>query len=188
MLYDRPDLLHRVLHVNAQAVSAYLNAQVDAGAQALMLFDTWGGALASGAYEEFSLAYLEEVLAHLRRSVDGRTIPVILYARGAGGWLEKLRTAGADAIGLDWTVDLADARRRLGPDIAIQGNLDPAVLFANPAVIRREVRKVLDSAGTGAGHVFNLGHGISQFTPPEHVGVLVDSVHDLSARSPVSAA
>lgn len=182
MMYDRPELLHHILDVTARAVSAYLNAQAEAGAQALMMFDTWGGVLSSAAYEEFSLAYLKQVLTHLRRSAGAATVPSIVYAKGAAGWLEKLRGAGADAIGLDWTVDLADARARLGPRIAVQGNLDPAVLFAAPAVIRQQVQAVLNAAGQAPGHVFNLGHGISQFTSPEHVEVLVDSVHELSRR------
>jgi uroporphyrinogen decarboxylase len=182
MLYDRPELLHHILDVNARAVSAYLNAQVEAGAQALMIFDTWGGALSSAAYEEFSLAYLKQVLRNLKRTAQGAIVPTIIYAKGAGSWLEKLRDAGADAIGLDWTVDLADARARLGSNVAIQGNLDPAVLFANPDVIRREVQRILDAVSGEPGHVFNLGHGISQFTAPEQVGILVDSVHELSRR------
>jgi uroporphyrinogen decarboxylase len=183
MLYDRPDLMHHILRTNAAAVAAYLNAQVDAGAQALMLFDTWGGALADGAYQQFSLDYMRAVLAQLKREKDGVQIPVIVFTKGGGLWLEQIAAIGPDAVGLDWGVNLAAARARVGQRVALQGNLDPAVLFAKPEQIRAEVRRTLEAFGppsVGSGHVFNLGHGISQFTPPEAVTVLVEAVHELS--------
>ncbi len=180
MLYRRPDLLHRILDVNARAVTAYLNAQVAAGAQALMIFDTWGGSLAHDAYRTFSLAYIERVVAGLVRESEGRRVPSIVFTKGGGQWLEAIAATGCDAVGLDWTTDLGEARRRVGTRVALQGNLDPAVLFADAASIARETGKVLDSFGRGHGHVFNLGHGISQFTPPESVAALVAAVHELS--------
>jgi uroporphyrinogen decarboxylase len=177
MLYAQPRLLHRILEVNAQAVTAYLNAQIEAGAQAVMIFDTWGGALADAAFHEFSLAYAKQVLAHLKREHDGRIVPRILFTKGGGLWLEELALAGADALGIDWQTNLGRARARVGDRVALQGNLDPMALFAPPEAIQREVQRVLDSYGEGPGHVFNLGHGVSQHTPPEHVKVLVDAVH-----------
>ncbi len=177
MLYARPDLLHKVLDVNARAVTGYLNAQIEAGAQAVMIFDTWGGALSAAAYREFSLAYMERIVAGLKRERDGQRVPVVVFTKGGGLWLESMAAIGADALGLDWTVDIGEARRRVGDRVALQGNLDPSVLFAGPEAVRREARKVLDAYGTGSGHVFNLGHGISRFTPPENVAVLVDTVH-----------
>ncbi len=180
MLYSRPELLHRILAVNATAVAAYLNAQIDAGAQAVMIFDTWGGVLADAAFREFSLAYAREVFGQLKREKDGRVVPRILFTKGGGLWLEALAASGADALGIDWQTDLAAARRRVGDRVALQGNLDPMALFAQPAAIEREVQAVIDAFGPGAGHVFNLGHGISQHTPPEHVKALVDAVHSRS--------
>ncbi|PVY36733.1 uroporphyrinogen decarboxylase [Paraburkholderia silvatlantica] len=177
MLYARPDLMQRILEVNAQAVAAYLNAQIEAGAQAVMIFDTWGGALADGAYQRFSLAYIAQVVAQLKREHDGERVPVITFTKGGGLWLDEIADSGVDAVGLDWTVNLGRARERVGDRVALQGNLDPTVLFASPAAIREQARAVLDSFGAHAGHVFNLGHGISQFTPPESVAELVDEVH-----------
>ncbi len=177
MAYTRPDLMHRILEVNAQAVAAYLNAQIDAGAQAVMIFDTWGGALADGAYQRFSLSYVKSVIAQLKRERSGVRVPVVTYTKGGALWLEEMAESGADAIGLDWTVNLDRARTQVGSRVALQGNLDPAILFASPATIRMEARAVLDSYGRHPGHIFNLGHGISQFTPPEHVAELVDEVH-----------
>ena len=177
MLYSRPDLLHRILEVNAQAVIAYLNAQIAAGAQAVMIFDTWGGALSDGAYQEFSLAYSRKVLSGLVRAHEGRAVPRILFTKGGGLWLESMAQAGADALGIDWQTNLAQARHRVGHQVALQGNLDPMVLFGTPAAIEREAQRVLDSFGDGPGHVFNLGHGVSQHTPPEHVQALVEAVH-----------
>ena len=185
MLYDRPDLMHHILNVNAKAVAAYLNAQIDAGAQAVMIFDTWGGALADGVYQAFSLHYMREVIKGLKREYDGQKIPCIVFTKGGGLWLDEIADSGADAVGLDRTVNLAKARQQVGHKVALQGNLDPNVLFAKPEQIHVEVEKVLTSfgkPGPGTGHVFNLGHGISQFTPPESVTALVEAVHGISRR------
>jgi uroporphyrinogen decarboxylase len=184
MLYDRPDLMHRILSVNAEAVAAYLNAQIDAGAQAVMLFDSWGGVLADGAFQTFSLAYTARVLSLLKRDADGRRVPHLVFTKGGGPWLEEIAATGPDVVGVDWTVHLGRARQRVGPGIALQGNLDPAVLFANPEAIRREVERTLAAFGPvdGNGHVFNLGHGISQHAPPESVDALVEAVHSRSRR------
>ena len=185
LMYARPDLMHRILEINAQAVSAYLNAQIEAGAQAVMVFDTWGGALADGMYQTFSLAYMRRVLQGLKREHNGQQIPVIVFTKGGGIWLEQIAAIGPDAIGLDWTVNLTQARRRTEGKVALQGNIDPTVLFASESAIREQVRGVLDSYAVGGGsdgHVFNLGHGISQFTPPENVSVLVDEVHRHSRK------
>ena len=180
LLYARPELLHRILDVNARAVTAYLNAQIDAGAQAVMVFDTWGGVLSKAAFEEFSLAYSRRVLEGLKRTSEGRTVPRILFTKGGGPWLEAMSAAGADALGVDWQTSLGDARRRTGGRVALQGNMDPMSLFGTPQAIETEVQRVLDDFGAGPGHVFNLGHGVSQHTPPEHVRVLVEAVHSRS--------
>jgi uroporphyrinogen decarboxylase len=179
MLYARPDLLHRILQINAEAVAAYLNAQIDAGAQAVMVFDSWGGVLADGAFQTFSLAYTQAVLARLNRSV-----PAIVFTKGGGAWLEAIANIGADVVGLDWTVNLRQARARVADRVALQGNLDPMALFGGEAAVRAEAQRVLDDFGTapGGGHVFNLGHGISQHTPPQAVAALVDEVHSHSRR------
>ena len=177
MMYAQPKLLHRILEVNANAVAAYLNAQIEAGAQAVMIFDTWGGTLADAAFREFSLAYARQVLSQLTREREGRVVPRILFTKGGGQWLEDLANAGADALGIDWQTNLGRARAQVGDRVALQGNLDPMALFAPPEAIQREVQRVLDSYGGGPGHVFNLGHGVSQYTPPEHVKALVDAVH-----------
>ena len=189
MLYGRPDLMHRILAVNADAVAAYLNAQIAAGAQAVMVFDSWGGVLADGAFQDFSLAYTARVLAQLQRTgADGQDVPRIVFTKGGGLWLEAMGALDCEVLGLDWTVNLGAARARVGEGAqgkALQGNIDPNVLFAPPARIEAEVAKVLqsfgaphaDPAAAGPTHVFNLGHGISQFTPPDHVGVLVEAVH-----------
>jgi uroporphyrinogen decarboxylase len=182
MLYQRPDLLHHILNINAQAVTAYLNAQIECGAQAVMIFDTWGGALSHAAYPEFSLRYISQILAGLKREHGGERIPSIVFTKGGGLWLESIADSGCDAVGLDWTVDIGEARRRIGHKVALQGNLDPAVLFASPEVITAEVGKILSSYGNGSGHVFNLGHGISQYTPPESALTLVDAVHSISRK------
>ena len=184
MLYGRPDLMERILEVNAQAVAAYLNAQIDAGAQAVMVFDSWGGVLADGAFQRFSLRYTQQVVQALQREKDGVRIPVIVFTKGGGLWLEQIADIGADVVGLDWTVNLGAARAQVGDRVALQGNLDPNVLFAPPEAVAREAVAVLDSFGrpqradrTWDGHIFNLGHGISQFTPPDHVSALVEAVH-----------
>jgi uroporphyrinogen decarboxylase len=186
LLYGRPDLLHRILAVNARAVTDYLNAQIAAGAQAVMVFDTWGGVLADAAFHEFSLAYSKQVLAGLTRMNDGRIVPRILFTKGGGAWLEAMSQSGADALGIDWQTNLGEARRRVGSQVGLQGNLDPMALFAPPVAIEREVGRVLESFGPGPGHVFNLGHGVSQHTPPEHVAALVEAVHSrsLGAHAP----
>jgi uroporphyrinogen decarboxylase len=182
MLYDRPDLLHHVLEINAGAVTAYLNAQIESGAQAVMIFDTWGGALSQRAYRKFSLAYMERIVDGLIREHDGARVPCIVFTKGGGQWLEEIAAIGCDAIGLDWTTDIGAARKRVGDRVALQGNLDPVVLFAQPEKIAQEVRAILDAYGSGSGHIFNLGHGISQFTPPEHVAALVSAVHEHSRK------
>ena len=189
MMYARPDLMHRILEVNAQAVAAYLNAQIDAGAQAVMVFDSWGGVLADGAFQRFSLAYTRRVVEQLQREKDGQRVPAIVFTKGGGPWLDEIAACGADVVGLDWTVNLGQARQRVGGRVALQGNLDPNVLFAPPEVVAREAVAVLDSFGrpqrpdgTWDGHIFNLGHGISQHTPPEHVSALVEAVHAHSRR------
>lgn len=182
MMYSRPDLMHRILEVNAQATLQYLNEQVRAGAQAIMIFDSWGGVLADGLFQEFSLAYTRKVVQGLIREQDGRKVPVVVFTKGGGQWIEQIAQCGCDAVGLDWTVNLAQVRQRVGDSVALQGNLDPMALFGGEAAIRTEARRVIDDFGPvkKGGHVFNLGHGISQFTPPEAVSVLVDEVHSYS--------
>ena len=182
MIYSRPDLLHKILDTNAQAVTAYLNAQIDAGAQAVQIFDTWGGVLSDAAFEEFSLRYMKQIVSGLKRESEGRRVPVILFAKGGGLWLEKMADAGADALGLDWTCNIGEARRRVGGKVALQGNFDPFALFGTPEAIRAEAGRILAGYGSGSGHVFNLGHGISQFADPEHAKILVDAVHELSRQ------
>ncbi|MFO1380572.1 MAG: uroporphyrinogen decarboxylase [Chitinivorax sp.] len=182
MLYNRPELLHHVLDINAQAVTAYLNAQIEAGAQAVQIFDTWGGALSQRAYHEFSLRYIEQIVQGLKREHNGQKVPVIVFTKGGGLWLESIAATGCDAVGLDWTIDIGAARARVGDKVALQGNFDPNALFANPDAIEKEVAAILASYGNGSGHVFNLGHGISQFTNPDHVTALVDAVHRLSRQ------
>ena len=182
MLYQRPELLHHILNINAQSVTSYLNAQIESGAQAVMIFDTWGGALSHNAYQEFSLRYMSQILAGLKREHGGVRIPAVVFTKGGGLWLESIANSGCDAVGLDWTTDIGEARRRIGDKVALHGNLDPFVLFASPEVITAETEKILASYGNGSGHVFNLGHGISQFTPPESALTLVDAVHALSRK------
>ena len=182
MLYQRPELLHHILNINAQSVTSYLNAQIESGAQAVMIFDTWGGALSHNAYQEFSLRYMSQILAGLKREHGGVRIPAVVFTKGGGLWLESIANSGCDAVGLDWTMDIGEARRRIGDKVALQGNLDPFVLFASPEVITAETEKILASYGNGNGHVFNLGHGISQFTPPESALTLVDAVHALRRK------
>ncbi|MEY4294742.1 MAG: hypothetical protein RLY82_430, partial [Pseudomonadota bacterium] len=190
LMYARPDLMHRILAVNADSVAAYLNAQIDAGAQAVMVFDSWGGVLADGAFQTFSLAYTQRVLAGLKRTdADGNVVPRLVFTKGGGLWLDEMKDVDCDVLGLDWTMNLGKARAILesgvGSQKSLQGNIDPNILFAPPAAIQTEVNRVLDSFGKphtdvskrGTGHIFNLGHGISQFTPPEHVTALVEAVH-----------
>lgn len=181
MLYSRPELLHHILEINAQTVTEYLNAQIDAGAQAVQLFDTWGGALTKAAYLEFSLPYMQKIIAGLKREARGRVVPTIVFTKGGGQWLENIAGIGADAVGLDWMTDIGEARQRVGHKVALQGNFDPNALFATPVSIETEVARILTGYGAGSGHVFNLGHGISQFVDPENVRALVGAVHSLSA-------
>ncbi len=182
MLYAQPQLLHALLEKLARAVVAYLNAQIRAGAQAVQIFDTWGGVLSAAAYREFSLSYMHKIIAGLIREQDGRRVPVIVFTKGGGQWLEAMADTGADALGLDWSTDIGPARARVGHRVALQGNMDPSVLYGTPARIREEVAAILASFGQGAGHVFNLGHGVSQFADPEHARVFVEAVHELSAQ------
>ncbi|WP_373741112.1 uroporphyrinogen decarboxylase [Neisseria sp.] len=182
MMYSRPDLLHKILDVNARAVTAYLNAQIDAGAQAVQIFDTWGGVLSDAAFKEFSLRYMKRISDGLKRESEGRRVPVIMFTKGGGQWLEAMAEAGADALGLDWTCNIGQARERVGGKVALQGNFDPFALFGTPDSIRAEVARILEAYGHGSGHVFNLGHGINQHTDPEHAKVLVDAVHELSRQ------
>jgi len=180
MLYGEPQLLHDLLTHVANTVTRYLNAQIAAGAQALMIFDTWGGVLTPGDYRDFSLQYMQRILDGLTRAAEDRRVPVILFTKGGGQWLEAMADTGADALGLDWSTDIGAARRRVGERVALQGNLDPAALYAPPAVIRERVAGILAAYGHGSGHVFNLGHGINPDVDPEHAAALVDAVHELS--------
>ena len=182
MLFSEPALLHQLLDKTARSVIAYLNAQVEAGAQSLMVFDTWGGVLSPANYREFSLAYMQKIVDGLTREADGRRVPVVLFTKNGGAWLDAMADTGCDGLGVDWTTDLATARALTGDRVALQGNLDPSVLYGSPDSIRTNVQRVLDSYGSGPGHVFNLGHGIHQFVNPEHLGVMVEAVRALSAR------
>ena len=180
LLIEHPREMHRLLDLLATATTGYLTAQVRAGAQALMIFDTWGGVLTTPAYREFSLDYMRRIVEQIPRENESRSVPLVLFTKGGGGWIESIAESGCDAIGLDWTVDLGSARERVGTRVALQGNLDPATLLASPVRIREEVGRILAEYGAGAGHVFNLGHGITPNVDPEHVGACVDAVHELS--------
>ncbi|ACY83027.1 uroporphyrinogen decarboxylase [Edwardsiella piscicida] len=180
MMYSDPAALHLLLDKLAQSVILYLNAQIRAGAQAVMIFDTWGGVLTGRDYREFSLRYMHQIVDGLQRESEGRRVPVTLFTKGGGQWLEAMADTGCDALGLDWTCDIADARRRVGDRVALQGNMDPSLLYAPPARIEQEVATILAGFGQGEGHVCNLGHGIHPDVPPEHAGVFVDAVHRLS--------
>ena len=195
MMYSRPDLMHKILAINADAVALYLNTQIEAGAQAAMIFDSWGGVLADGAFQEFSMAYTERVLSQLKKEHNGVRIPSIVFTKGGGLWLNEMNSLPCDVLGVDWTVNLAKARAQVGGDVggpgkALQGNLDPNVLFASATQIEAEAKRVLDSFGiphtdrssTGPTHIFNLGHGISQYTPTDSVSALVAAVHSHSRR------
>lgn len=182
MAYAHPDLLHHILDVTAQSVIVYLNAQIEAGAQAVMIFDSWGGALSHAAYKEFSLQYMQKIVDGLIKAREGRRVPSIVFTKGGGLWLEAMADIGADALGLDWTIDIGEARKRVGDKVALQGNFDPAILLSTPEAIERETAAILASYGKGHGHVFNLGHGITQYTNPEHAGVMIDAVHRLSRQ------
>jgi len=182
LMFDEPALIHRLLATTARAITLYLNAQIAAGAQAIMIFDTWGGVLTARDYREFSLRYMQDILNDLTREAEGRKVPVILFTKGGGPWLESIAASGCDAVGLDWTCDLGMARQRVGAKVALQGNMDPSVLYASPERIGAEVELILASYGKGSGHVFNLGHGIHTGIDPDHVAVMVDAVHGASAK------
>jgi len=181
MLYDQPEAMHLLLDKLADSVISYLNGQIMAGAQAVQIFDTWGGNLSADAYQKFSLAYMRKIVAGLIRENDGRKVPVILFTKNGGLWLESIVETGADALGLDWTIDIGVARSRVGAKVALQGNMDPTVLYAKPAAIREEVARILASYGKGSGHVFNLGHGITPEVDPAHAGAFIEAVHEMSA-------
>ncbi len=180
LMFERPDLMHKLLEKVAQSVTSYLNAQIAAGAQAVMIFDTWGGVLSPRDYKEFSLTYMQTIIEGLTRENDGRKVPVTLFTKGGGQWLDAMSQTGCDALGVDWTTDLSDARSRVKGRVALQGNVDPSILYASPDRIREEVGRVLESYGQGPGHVFNLGHGIHPDVNPEHAGALIAAVHELS--------
>ncbi|MGD8175938.1 uroporphyrinogen decarboxylase [Marinimicrobium sp. ARAG 43.8] len=182
MLYNQPALMHQLLDTLAQSVVHYLNGQILAGAQIVQIFDTWGGALSHNAYQEFSLRYLKQIVDGLLRENEGRKVPVILFTKGGGQWLESMADTGADALGLDWTTDIGVARQRVGDQVALQGNMDPTILYASPDKIRDEVSEILGRFGHGNGHVFNLGHGITPEVDPEHAGAFIRAVHELSAE------
>ncbi len=182
MLMNTPEVMHQLLDKLAQSVTDYLNAQIRAGVQAVQIFDTWGGALSAHAYEEFSLAYMKKIVSGLVGEQDGQKIPVILFTKNGGHWLEKIAESGCDCIGLDWTLSINEARARVGSQVSLQGNMDPAVLYGGADAIRKEVGLILEQYGHGNGHVFNLGHGIHQHVTPDHVTAFVDAVHELSAQ------
>lgn len=182
LMYEQPQLLHQMLDKLARSVAAYLNAQIEAGAQAVMVFDTWGGMLTSEDYAEFSLRYAQQVRQLLNTQSEGKQVPTILFTKGGGLWLEAMAESGYDALGLDWQTDIALARARVGDKVALQGNMDPIALYAQPQVIREKVRVILEKYGSGAGHVFNLGHGILPDVNPDHVKAMVDAVHELSPQ------
>jgi uroporphyrinogen decarboxylase len=182
MMYGRPEALHELLELLAKSTVAYLNAQIESGAQAIMIFDTWGGVLTPTQYREFSLHYMSQIVAELIRERDGRRVPVILFTKGGGAWLAEMAKTNCDALGVDWTTDLATARNTVNDTQALQGNLDPSSLYAPPGRIREEVARVLASYGRGHGHVFNLGHGIHPQIPPEHAGAMIQAVHELSPQ------
>lgn len=182
MMYAEPATLHLLLAKLAESVTAYLNAQIAAGVNVVMLFDSWGGVLSADAYPEFSLQYMQRIVEGIHPDPAGNRIPVILFTKGGALWIEQIADSGCDAVGIDWTANIRTVRSLVGGRVAIQGNLDTAVLYSNPEAIRSEVGKVLDAYGSGSGHVFNLGHGIHPGINPEHVAVLVDSVHQLSRK------
>jgi len=182
LMYDDPASMHHLLNVLADSVVLYLNAQIAAGAQAIMIFDTWGGILTPSSYQQFSLHYMQMIVSQLDRQYDGQVIPVTLFTKGGGDWVKDIAATGCDAIGVDWTKNMGDVRAEVGDQVALQGNLDPCVLYASADVIRQEVAAVLESYGRGNGHVFNLGHGIHQHIDPEKVAVFIDAVHELSVQ------
>lgn len=183
LMYNSPEVLHELLARLADAVTDYLNAQIAAGVDVVQLFDSWGGALSDGAYAEFSLAYMSRIIGGLVREKNGQRVPVILFTKGGGNWLEVMAESGADALSLDWSCGLGQARARVGDKVALQGNMDPALLRATPAAIRREVKRLLDDYGDHPGHVFNLGHGITPDIDPDNVKVYVDAVHEFGRHN-----
>ena len=182
LVYDDPESMHHLLGVLADSVILYLNAQIAAGAQAVMIFDTWGGILTTTSYQKFSLHYMQKIVSQLNRQHEGQVVPITLFTKGGGDWVKEIAASGCDAIGVDWTRDIGDVRVDVGDRVALQGNLDPCVLYASPEVIRQEVAAVLESYGRGHGHVFNLGHGIHPQIDPDNVAVFIDAVHSLSAQ------
>ncbi|RUO40194.1 uroporphyrinogen decarboxylase [Idiomarina aquatica] len=182
LMFAEPEAMHKLLTVLADSVIDYLNAQIDAGAQAVMVFDTWGGVLSPRDYKLFSLAYMEKIVAGLTKTSEGRKVPVTLFTKNGGQWLEAMAATGADGLGVDWTTDLGDARARVGSKVALQGNMDPSVLYASPTRIEEEVQTILASYGQGTGHVFNLGHGIHPEVDPEHAGAFIEAIHKHSPR------
>jgi len=180
MMFDEPATLHHILDVLADSVIAYLNAQIESGAQAVQIFDTWGGVLTPRDYKTFSLRYMAKIVEGLKRENDGRKVPVILFTKGGGQWLESIAQTGCDAIGVDWTTDMDEARARVGHQVALQGNMDPCILYASPERIREEVAVILEKYGHGSGHIFNLGHGIHPEIDPEHAGAFIKAVTELS--------
>lgn len=182
MMFEQPALMHALLGKLAESVTQYLNAQIAAGAQAVMIFDTWGGTLSPHDYKEFSLNYMQQIVQGLTRENDGRPVPVVLFTKGGGQWLEMMADTGCDALGLDWTTGIGEARARVGDRVALQGNMDPCTLYASPQVIRNSVAEILADYGNGSGHVFNLGHGIHPGINPEHAGAMIDAVHELSVQ------
>lgn len=182
MAYDTPEVVHALLTKLTRSVTNYLNGQILAGAQAVQIFDTWGGSLASNVYFEFSLAYMEKIIKGLIKEHEGRQVPVILFTKNGGQWLEAMADSGATALGLDWTCDIKQARARVGDKVALQGNMDPSVLYANTSAICEEVGRILAGYGNGSGHVFNLGHGITPEADPANVATFINAVHDLSVR------
>jgi uroporphyrinogen decarboxylase len=181
-MYDNPEAMHLLLDKLADGVTDYLNGQIAAGAQAVQIFDTWGGILTPSCYQEFSLAYMEKIVANLTKESEGRKVPSIVFTKNGGQWLESIVDSGADAVGLDWTIDIGEARQRAKGKVALQGNMDPTMLYSSPQAIRKEVGLILEAYGNGAGHVFNLGHGITPQVNPDNVSVFVEAVHELSAQ------
>lgn len=182
LMYDQPEVMHALLDKLADAVTKYLNAQIAAGAQAVQIFDTWGGILSTPAYQQFSLQYMKKIVSGLTREADGRKVPVIVFTKNGGLWLPEIADIGCDCVGLDWTMEIGRARELVGDRVAIQGNMDPSILYASPARIQEEVKRILASFGHGNGHVFNLGHGITPEVNPDHVTAFVDAVHEYSAQ------
>lgn len=182
MAFNEPAMMHQLLGKLAESVAVYLTAQINHGAQAVQIFDTWGGALSHAAYQEFSLRYMREIIERLPRESEGRRVPVIVFTKGGGQWLEMIADCGADAVGLDWTTDITQARARVGDKVALQGNMDPSMLYATPERIREEVATILKGFGNGSGHVFNLGHGVTPGVNPDHVKAMVDAVVELSPQ------